>query len=102
MVKCIELYVPVRDNEGHEVSVKYWNYVDSALRQRFNGYSTYDVAGTWSNPAGKVFRDLTRVYRIICNEDDAKEIDIIAYVIRRAWRQESVLYTVADIDATFV
>ena len=103
-MKCIELYVPKWDNAGKAIAHDRWVTLEGTLRQRFDGFSTYTVAGQWTNDQGQTHLDRVVIYRIIClgTPEELKTIKTLADFIKGYWHQESVLYTVADIDATFV
>lgn len=101
-MKQIELYVPKTDNDGLPIPVRSWEEVKSLLLHYFDGFTVYTATGQWISNSSKVLTDSIVIYRILCQDDRAYQIVSLAEFVKRHWRQESVLYTVADIDAHYV
>jgi len=100
-MRQIELYVPMQDNQGQNVPGRYWGNLEARLRGAFGGFTTYDGQGQWTD-GRRIYRDSIHIYRIVCQDDLTCLIATIAHYVKEAWKQESVLYTVRDIQATFI
>lgn len=101
-MKQIELYVPSLDNDGIVIPERCWNWLHETLLWHFGGYTVYDAQGSWKS--GTVLDDKNCIYRILIEEHPSMELRIkqIAEAVKHYWKQESVLYTISDIDAVFV
>lgn len=103
-MKQMEVYVPLTDNQGHKVSGANFQHIENLLVKMFGGFSCYDVAGQWQYPDGRVQAEHCTVYRVVTKDDDylLGAIKTLARIVKRMWQQESVLYTVTDLQAEFV
>lgn len=101
-MRQIELYVPTQDNQGKPISSESWQELEWLMQQAFQGFTTYEAWGRWVDSDGLVATEPVRVHRIVCQDDQADQIPAIAAWVKQAWRQESVLYTVQDVQVTFI
>jgi len=110
-VKQIELYVPICDNDGRRIEIEHWTWLRDTLVRHFNGFSKYLVDGFYRGQQ-RDYAESCFIYRIVINDDcpdsrgeQDRLLNVVASVatwIKRYWKQESVLYTVSDVNATFV
>lgn len=97
-MKQIELYVPICDNDGRRIEIEHWTWLRDTLVRHFSGFSKYLVDGFYRGQQ-RDYAESCFVYRII---GETVDIELIAEAVKKYWKQESVLYTVSDIDATSV
>lgn len=97
-MKQIELYVPICDNDGRRIEATRWDWLREYLAQHFGGFSKYLVDGFYRGQQ-RDYAESCFVYRII---GEIVDIEPIAEAVKKYWQQESVLYTISDVDAVFV
>lgn len=100
-MRQIELYVPTADNQGKPIRGILWGLLHADLRRTFQDFTTYQAEGQWQD-GPTVYTDPIKVYRIVCKDDQVPAIKSIARWVKTFWHQESVLYTIQDVQATFV
>lgn len=102
-MKQIELYVPICRNDGQRVEAKCWDWLRDTLALRFGGFSKYLVDGFYRGQQ-TAYAESCFVYRIVTADHPGLSdlLADLAHAVKKHWQQESVLYVVSDIDATFV
>ena len=102
-MKQIELYVPLADNKGQDISRGYWDSLRFKLLDTFGGYTqTPECTGNWVKAGGAQYTDTVIIFRVVCPSDIAHGIKRIAKFVKNYWRQETVLYTVVNTDVHYV
>lgn len=104
-MKQIELYVPLASSDDTSPLRGRWAWLEDCLLQYFDGFSMYTVEGKWREDSlSPVHIDVCRVYRIAAKDREStyRAINEIAHTVKKYWEQESVLYTVSDVDAVFI
>ena len=102
-MRQIELYVPTQDNQGQPIPDRNWDQLHSALFTMGDGFTEYPAYGCWRDSTGRPISEDVFVYRMVTDDPFAEaNIRTIATFVKEHWRQESVLYTVQDVQATFI
>lgn len=101
-MRQIELYVPIQDNQGKPIPECLWETLHDALLVMGGGFTRYQAHGSWRNDPHNITESVT-IYRVLTDSQHAlTDIQNTADFVKRCWQQESVLYTVQDVQATFV
>lgn len=106
-MKQIELYVPKTDNQGIPIPSRHWENLRADLLTRFGGFTVYTATGQWIDTKqipSETHTDSNVVYRVLTKDSKLAVHDIkkVALNVKRVWRQKTVLYTVSDVDVTYV
>lgn len=97
MMYQFELYVPEIPGKQQFMAT-----LESALQYTFNGYTRYhSLLGYWRDRFGTMIEEKITVYRMIGHMSQAPTVLRAAEYVKKHWNQESVLWTVQPIDATF-
>lgn len=99
----VTILVPSADNDGKAFGPATFAWFESQMKAIGGAFTrTTNVTGVWSNDAGKVYRDVNRVYFAVV---DADQVDAFRTLARKAaehFRQECIYLEVAPVTVEFV
>lgn len=65
MLPYFQVKVPYQDNSGRDITANHREF-EERLFNLYDGFDCWQVAGSWRNPEGKTFREVTIIYQIAC------------------------------------
>lgn len=88
----VQLFIPVRDNEGRAFDRLAHEIFEKKARSLFGGITLVGQSqGSWENGAGRVFRDVCRVYVVAVNGLGAASSAVsLAREAKTLFRQEAI------------
>jgi hypothetical protein len=95
------IILPTKDNTGKSL-IREHKQFQATLLDIAGGFSVNKQAGIWRGDDGKVYRDVSNKYTVLCNTRQASKIDALIPALCRDCKQECILVTTRSITARFV
>jgi len=90
----VQLFLPLRDNDGKRFDPASFETVRKELVDRYGGVTVYTRSpgeGIWKDPSGSVSRDDVLIYEVMSPRMDAEWWTGYRRVLEARFRQEHVL-----------
>ena len=97
--RLLTLTVPLADNDGDAYDSSHFTRIESALLERFGGFTRVAVSGAWIADDGRRYDDCSVRYETLTDDGLAADwLTGYASVNARVLRQECVLVTATAVD----
>jgi len=99
--KLIQIFLPVRDEDGKDFSKRLWKNLNDKLTKTFGGLTIYSRApatGLWNDGEGNRVKDEMIVYEVLTDIIDESYWKSLKDELQRKLRQEEILILVSDIN----
>jgi inorganic pyrophosphatase len=99
--KLIQLFLPLKNEDGKSFPDKYFDNVKETLTQKFKGLSIYSkspVNGRWENSKSNIEEDILLVYEIMTDRVDLSYWEKYKQLLQKQFKQDTIVIRCLDIS----